>query len=787
MTDDEQQQDGSADKPAPPTQQASEGDEHGGSAPETQQVGASGARPDGATPPAGDPPTANATTDVSGFPPPAAKPSSSHQATEETRGVGNDRSDHEQSGHGGHESAHDHQQPQQQSPPYQQPAHQPPGAGHQQPYQGYPDQREGYPDPLHGYQQQPGQQPQHESPQQQPPPFQHSPHQPPAQGYQEPPYHQPDYQQPAQDYEQPAHSFHQPPQGYNQPAQGYNQPAQGYEQPAQNFHQPAQGYNQPGPSYPQSATQAISPDSWQQQPAQQPDQYGPQSFAGDWNRQASQASKTGFGSRSGRIGIVAAVVLIAAVGGFAIWRALSGPSGAETPAAAAEQFFTSLDNEDLLGLAEISVPSERRSILEPSVDVLIELERLDILSDDVVDGDGNINDLAGITFDIPAEGEPGALVYETEPISGREDLQWVTVTEGLIEITYDPQVFRDALGGRFSEWLARDGTGSDLPIETETIDFAEELASGTPFEFAVVEEGGGYYVSYWYSVAGYATEGADTALLPAPAPTGADTPEQAAIDALDNLVDLEAEAVLTLLDPEEFRAAYDYWGNYSPDLIAEWEQARADATAEGVSWDLVSAEARSQERNGRTVAIYDELVFSIVSTRPEDQADVTITVNSDGMTVTGTIQNAPVELSITGTTIFGSATIDGEVAAIDFDLATYEGWFRIGTEVANVSRQDDCLLLSTSTEQELVCDSDLGFDGISSLLDFRQDWENALEGAGTPGLTMVERDGRWYVSGFPSYAYAGVDILKALEPEELDSLIDDYEELIESGIDNLDG
>ncbi|MGI9613064.1 MAG: hypothetical protein ACR2QO_09155, partial [Acidimicrobiales bacterium] len=536
--------------------------------------------------------------------------------------------------------------------------------------------------------------------------------------------------------------------------------------------------------YQHGATQAIGPDGWQQQPPQQPGQYNAQPLADGWT---NESVRSGVGSRFGRIGVVGAVVLIAAVGGFAVWRALSGPSGADTPVAAADMFFESLGNEDLLGLAEISVPSERRSLLEPATDVLIELERLDILSDDVVDGDGNVNDFSGITFDIPADGEPDALVYETRPISGREDLHWVTVTGGAMDVTYDPQLFRDGLGGRFSEWLENDGAGNDLPIETERIDFAEELAAGTPLEFAVIRQDGGYYISLWYTVAGLATEGADTALLPAPAPLGADSPEQAAIDVLDNLVDLEAEAVLTLLDPDEFAAAYDYWGNYSPELIAEWEQAKADATAEGVSWDLVSADAHAEERNGRTVAVYDKLVFSIVSTNIDAPADVTITVDGDGIVMEGTIQNAPVELSVTGTSIFGSATVDGEVFAVDFDISTYTGWYRVGTEVVNVAREGDCLLISTSTEQELLCDDDFGFTGTSALLDFRQDWENAIDGAGTPGLTMVERDGRWYLSGFPSYAYLGVDLLKALEPDELDRLIDDYEDLIESGIDEVDG
>jgi hypothetical protein len=483
---------------------------------------------------------------------------------------------------------------------------------------------------------------------------------------------------------------------------------------------------------------------------------------------------------------VAAVVVIGALGTFALWRALSGPSGAETPEEAAATLFGSVDDEDYLGVAEIMLPSEREAFVQPSTAILLELTRLDQVAADAVDGDGNLQGFFGLQFDIPADGEPGALVYETQPIAGQDDLQWVIVTDGQIRVTFDPQELQDTFAGRLAEWIGAEIDREGLTVQTETVDLAEEYRNGSPLEFAVVREDGGYYVSHLYTAAMLATDKMTPPLDLAPIPVGADSPEQAAVDLVDHLVDLDAEGVLTLLDPQEFRVAYDYWAHYSPEMVQALDEARSSAAEEGVTWDLVSAAASSEERNGRRVVTYDEIVLSFISTSPELTFDLTFSINSNGLVMTGTVQGSPAQLAINGDMISGSAVLDGQPFEGELDLRTYEGRFNLNGEETVLVREGDCLLVISGGQQELVCDEELGFDGGNALLDLQRDYREALADAGRPGLTVVERDGRWYVSGFPTFAYTVVDFLSALDQEEFDHLLDGYDELIESGIDSLD-
>lgn len=479
--------------------------------------------------------------------------------------------------------------------------------------------------------------------------------------------------------------------------------------------------------------------------------------------------------------LLGTLAVVFAVGGFAVWRALSGPSGgADTPEEAASMFFGSVNDEDLLGVAEIMLPSERESVLKPSAAVLVELARLDLLSDNAVDGDGNVQDFSGLEFDIPGPDEVGALQYEVTPIGGREDLHWVVVTDGLIDVTYNPQELVDGLGGRFAEWINEESTPQDMEIQTSTLDLREEFEFGEPLQFAVVEENGSYFVSLYYTVAGLATDQQAPNFARAPEPVGSGTPEAAVVDMMTNLVALDAEGVLTMMDPEEFRAAYDYWDTYSPDMVQALDDALFEASREGFSWKLASAQASSENRNGRRIATIDEMVFEVSSVAEGAEAELTITINADGLILQGTVLGGPVDLMISAEAIKGSGTIEGELIEVDFNLLTYEGYYSFGGERVDVTREGDCIVLRFSGDFQEFCDEQIGLQGSNSMLDFQRDYEDAFGDVGAPGFTVVERDGRWYVSGFPTFGYAMVDGLKALDKEEFDRLIESYEELLES-------
>jgi hypothetical protein len=547
---------------------------------------------------------------------------------------------------------------------------------------------------------------------------------------------------------------------------------------------PGQQHHPQPPAYPRQPGQhhQAQPPAYPQQPGQHYHAPLPQAgyFDGQGLTGLPRHEEVTRGPNLSRLALIGTLALLFAVGGFALWRALANPGGAETPEEAASMLFESIDNEDLLGLAEIMLPSERESLLEPTTDMLVQLSRLELLSEEAVDGDGNVQDFSGLEFDIPAAGEPGSPVFEVTPVGARQDLQWVVVTDGTMEVTYDPKQLRDGLGGRLAEWIDAELDEQDLQVQSETVDLREAFDDGEPMEFAVVEENGSYYVSMYYTIAGFASGKVAPNFAAAPAPVGADSPEQAAELLLQNLVNLDAEGVLTMLDPEEFRAAYDYWDAYSPEMVGSLDAALREASAAGVTWDLLSVDARSEDRNGRKLTMIDQVVLGITSTDPEAQLDLVITVNATGLVATGTAFDNPLDLTISQEYIRGSGTIDGESFAVDFNLLTYEGYYRIGGDEIVISRGGDCLILEFGADVQEICDDQIGIQGSDAFLDLQQDYRDAFADAGTPGLTVVERDGRWFVSGFPTIAYTFVDILAALDREEFDRIVGGYEDLIES-------
>jgi hypothetical protein len=485
-------------------------------------------------------------------------------------------------------------------------------------------------------------------------------------------------------------------------------------------------------------------------------------------------------SIAGRFGLVAALAVVAVAAGFAIDAALTPAAGPETPEAAVAQMWIAIDNEDVLGLIEVLLPSERESLVIPATGVLSELSRLDVLTDDAVSETGEAQVLAGYEFDVPASGELDAPTYEIVPLGGNKKVQWVTTTGGAITGSFDPQKFLDLLGDK-SEVLRDQIDSVDIEPDTGDIDFGELYEDGNPFEFAVVEEDGYYYLSIYYTLAGYASEGAVPDFAAAPIPQGGGTPEEAAVQLLDNLVDLDAEGVLATLDPSEFRAAYDYWSEYSSELLGGLDQALDAAEDFGVTWDLVSAEAESSESDGRTVVNYTSAAFSVKSTNQFLQMDVVIAVDEDSLSVTGTLDGEPISIEINAQRIDVSGAFSGEKVELHLDLETLEGEGEFGGNPFDTRRDGDCLEVTYAGDSESICGDDLdglygmGLSGLESDM------------AGTNGefygaaLVAVERDGLWYVSGVPTISNALVEYFRMFEPGDLDELIEQLEELVTEG------
>ena len=97
------------------------------------------------------------------------------------------------------------------------------------------------------------------------------------------------------------------------------------------------------------------------------------------------------------IGGVVAVLAVGAAGVFAVTQMSGGnEGGAASPEELGEAFMESLDQEDFLGAMDLLLPGERDTFKEPAQELVSELTRLEVLTDDAA-----LDDLAGfeITLD----------------------------------------------------------------------------------------------------------------------------------------------------------------------------------------------------------------------------------------------------------------------------------------------------------------------------------------------------------------------------------------------------
>jgi hypothetical protein len=267
------------------------------------------------------------------------------------------------------------------------------------------------------------------------------------------------------------------------------------------------------------------------------------------------------------LSVVLAAFIVLLGSGFAVF-ALARPDGASTPEDAVRQLFDALDQEDAAGVLEALPPSERDVIKQPVLDILEQLQRLGVLSD------------------VPTEHVPGAdiqvrdLSLSEEPVGANEDLKAVRVLGGkLVTRTVPDQV---PIGPTLKAVIEQDfGEKIDIDDRSDTEDLAKD-----DLRLITVKEAGGWHVSLFYSVAEAARDGKGAApvLGGGPSPVGSDSPEGAVHGLVDGAVALDLQRVITMLPPDEARAAYDYAPLFLPDV----DKAAADAKAKGFSLELTN-------------------------------------------------------------------------------------------------------------------------------------------------------------------------------------------------------
>lgn len=316
---------------------------------------------------------------------------------------------------------------------------------------------------------------------------------------------------------------------------------------------------------------------------------------------APAAKSGGLGASAFFIGFLAlAIVLIAGAAFYAFAVADRAPAGPETPEEAVAAMLEALAAEDALGVAESILPSERESLIDPTLALVDELTRIGL-----IEAGTDLNKVSGL--DVTTAG----LTMEIAEVD--DHIRWVTLNGGSISVV---------------------GTSGDLPMSdlqmTGDLDNTVDLAA-EPFSFAVVSEDGSWYPSIWYTLAETLRRDSD---LPLPTisrqPVGSSTPGEAAARFVDAAFDMRPSEMLTAMDPVEMRAAYDYSSLFISDLDSAALEIRREIRSDGSDWNLASLDTSVTDDGDQALVSIDGFVVTGTQGLTEP-----FTVSLDGGCLTG--------------------------------------------------------------------------------------------------------------------------------------------------------
>ncbi len=250
-----------------------------------------------------------------------------------------------------------------------------------------------------------------------------------------------------------------------------------------------------------------------------------------------------------------------------------------------------------------------------------------------------------------------------------------------------------------------------------------------PIELVAIEEDGGWHVSLAYTMAEAIRGESDTPLSElgsGPDPVGGDDPEDVVRRMVDAAVELDAETAIALLPPDEMRALYDYAPLFLPELDQSVGQAREDGV-----WITVN--------------------------------DLQLSVDGDGSVRRVRFESYDIEMvdeySSSHVTYDGECTTSTTTYDYSESIEFYDDY---GSDTTEPTEQTDEYRYCRGDEP----DDDTYLGGLLDLGFFSAVSE--VE----PGLTVVEVDGRWYVSPVRSILDSMVEVLEAMSPEDIESFTD---------------
>ncbi|MGI9053382.1 MAG: hypothetical protein ACR2HQ_12165 [Ilumatobacteraceae bacterium] len=264
-------------------------------------------------------------------------------------------------------------------------------------------------------------------------------------------------------------------------------------------------------------------------------------------------------SRGALVAAIVGVVALLGASAFAIVRIAGSDSagGADTPEAAGQALLAAVENGDVLGVVDVLLPGERETIRAPLTDLVAELTRIDVLSEDA-----DLSSIGGVDIE-----------FEDERVE--------------IDPTNVDDIVNLRMGGRVSGSI----DGEALPIgdlildntDAEPSELTTESTEAEEFEFPLttVRKGDRWYVSAFYTIAELARNDLDEPMdIPAKGvqAVGGASPE----DAMDNMIDgieaLDLEGVIGALNPDEFEALQRYAPLFVDDAQRELDDADAAIT-----------------------------------------------------------------------------------------------------------------------------------------------------------------------------------------------------------------
>ncbi|MDP9464064.1 MAG: hypothetical protein M3P52_05525 [Actinomycetota bacterium] len=400
-------------------------------------------------------------------------------------------------------------------------------------------------------------------------------------------------------------------------------------------------------------------------------------------------------SRGKVVGGLIAVVALVGAGGFAISKIVAGnDGGAANPTEVGTRLMDALAAEDALGAVDLLLPGERDMMRQPLIDIVDNLKRLEI-----ADSSATLDKVGGL------------------------DIAFDDVQVDLTETNVD-----DVVDIRITASGTASVDGENVPIGQLLIDEAfggdrPELGSGpeesdVDWKLATVRHDGRWYLSAFYSIAENARESGDDIPESSLVARGADTPEGAVQAIFDAVDDLDLEALIASLNPNEAEALQ----RYAPMFVDDAQEALDDQDIELAFSDTKFSVSGGGDR--RTVAV-------------------------DGFNMTAAFQGDEVTVESKGGCMV--------VTSGDTTTDSCEGGSSADTAITALGLDDN--------------------EDVQALIKTVQD---AFDDMKPVGITVQLVGGKWFLSPVGTVADILLAVMTALDKEELTDMIDGVKKVIES-------